>query len=84
MTAERKRTRLMSHARYGRRCFSRTCSSFGFNEFGARYTAVAMVVVDVEEERENRNVRSARGEGVRVYEFQGRDHDEGVDGEGGE
>ena len=35
-----------------------------------------MVVVDVEREREDRSVRSVLGEGVRVYEFEGRDHDE--------
>ena len=37
---------------------------------------MAVVVVDVEREREDRSVRSALGEGVRVQEFEGRDDDE--------
>jgi hypothetical protein len=40
---------------------------------------MAVVVVDIEREREDRSVRSALGEGVRVYEFKRRDHDEGAD-----
>ena len=34
---------------------------------------MAVVVVDVERGREDRSVRSALGEGVRVYEFEGRE-----------
>ena len=34
-----------------------------------RYAAKAVVVVDVEREREDKSVRSALGEGVRVHKF---------------
>ena len=37
---------------------------------------MAVAAVDVEGEKEDRSVRSALGKGVRLYEFEGRDHDE--------
>ena len=40
---------------------------------------MAVMVVDVERGREDRSVRSALGEGVRLYEFESRDHDEEAD-----